>query len=154
MENDLEALRRAAKPGARDLVAGGNGNEALQGEHRRFANSTLGWEIAAAIHCFTNSGQGGNYWFSRWKLGQGGRISEAIGIGERLGLWNKNPDKEYWIHNHLTWKFVNTALALQAEWVASDEKKLTQHDYDLHNWHRSEKLSQSQPERAEGSGPG
>lgn len=111
---------------------------AITGECRRFANSTIGWAVAAAIHQKELSDDPQKHrWFTRHMLGGGSQTSEGIDVGERLGLWVKDPDKRYWRHCHMTWPFVMTALALRDEWQKRNIKELTQHDYDEHNWHRS-----------------
>ncbi len=125
---------------------------AITGELRRFADSTLGWDIADSIQRVTN--RDGKFWFSNWDAGADSRSKEAINIGTRLGLWVKADGKDYWKHNTYTWPFVRTALALRDEWMKRDDKELTQHDYDQHNWHRSKPAAERgehEPPRPGGS---
>lgn len=109
----------------------------IAGEARRFADSTIGWATAEAIHRFTNAEDGGA-WFTRWKLGNTASVNQGINIGEHLGLWAKADGKDWWRHCRQTWPWVMTALALRDEWGKRSEATLTQADYDAHNWYRSE----------------
>ncbi len=124
----------------------------ITGELRRFADSTLGWKIAEAVKRVTNADN--KFWFTAWDAGATNSMTEAIHIGQELGLWAKANGRSYWQHNHYTWPFIMTALALRDEWMKRDDKELTQHDYDQHNWHRSKPAAERgehEPPRAGGS---
>lgn len=109
--SDLEQQRRVLKPDSGMLVAGGSGNEALQGAVREFASRPECVPIATTLEANANIGKRYFTYKSFWP-----RISpDLIAEGERLGIWRKNEHKDYWQYSHLTWKWVRTCIALDDE---------------------------------------
>lgn len=111
MSDDLESQRRALRPDSGMLVARGNGNEALQGELRAFADRPDCASFARSLEWMTNNH--GKYFTA--STGAPQPTAGIIAEGERLGLWRKHAEKEYWTHTHLTWKWIRTAIALDDE---------------------------------------
>ena len=116
-----------------NLITGGGWIHEPTPQQMLFADTRQGWLIAPLIRAFTNSESGGR-WFSRWSLGSSGSVAEAIGIGQSIGLWDKNRDKDYWKHNKYTWPWINRAEGMHDAWARIDPKTLTQADYDAHDW--------------------
>ena len=109
--SDLESQRRALKPDSGMLVARGNGNEALTGELRAFAQRPECVAISLVLEARANKGEKYFTYRTFWPRASTALLEE----GQRLQVWKKDGSKDYWHFTHLTWPFIRTSIALDDE---------------------------------------
>lgn len=88
-----------------------SGPPMLNAEQLALVDDFHGHLVACAIHRTQEHGT----WFSAATLQASGGMRQALARGQMLGLWREVPGKNYWKYTHMTWPFVMTSMARDAE---------------------------------------